>query len=93
VAAYMNPHEIMARFRALEPLQQAVTVGVLFLLINYAYYYFATGMKIVTAAEHSLYAAILFMCVYYFTTVTLVRKSMAETARSKAKGPKGRRKV
>jgi hypothetical protein len=87
-----NPDELMTRFKRLVPFQQAVVVGVLFLLVNYIYYYFATGMKIVMAAERSLYAAILFMCVYYFTTVIIAKKSMAESARSKAKGPKGRRK-
>lgn len=88
----MNPSDLMIRFRQLVPIQQAAVVGALFLLINGIYYYFATGMKIVATMEASLYSAILFMCVYYFTTVIITRKNTAEEARSKAKGPKGRRK-
>ncbi len=91
--ALMNPNDLMVRFRQFTPLQQASIVGVLFLFINGLYYYFATGMKIMETVESSLYAAILFMCVYYFTSVMIAKKVSAETARSKAKGPKGRRKL
>ncbi len=85
--------ELLTRFRQLVPFQQAVVVGILFLLINGLYYYFVTGLKIVETIESSLYSAILFMCVYYLTSVVITKKITAEAARSKAKGPKGRRKL
>ncbi len=74
------------------PFEQAAIIGVLFLVVYGGYAYFIAGMEIMKAFETSLYSAILFMCVYYFVTIIIIRKSAVETTRSKAKGPKGRRK-
>ena len=88
----MEPSDLIIRFRQLVPFKQAVIVGLLFLLIYGIYGYFIAGLEFMNAMESALYSAILFMCVYYFTTVILVRKTAVDAARSKAKGPKGRRK-
>ena len=88
----MEPSDLIIRFRQRVPFEQAVTVGALFLIVYGAYSYFIAGQEIMKALETSLYSAILFMCVYYFTTIIVLRKSAVEATRSKAKGPKGRRK-
>ncbi len=88
----MEPGDLIIRFRQLVPFEQAVMVGVLFLIVYGSYSYFIAGQEIMKAFETSLYSAILFMCVYYFTTIIMVRKSAVDATRSKAKGPKGRRK-
>ena len=88
----MEPSELLVRFRQLVPFKQAVMVGLLFLITFGLYSHFIAGLEVMEAIQTSLYSAILFMCVYYFTTIIMVRKSAAEAARSKAKGPKGRRK-
>ncbi len=88
----MEPSELIVRFRQLVPFKQAVIIGLLFLLVFGTYAHFIEGLEAMKALETSLYSAILFMCVYYFTTIIIVRKTAVEAARSKAKGPKGRRK-
>lgn len=88
----MEPSDLIIRFRQRVPFEQAVIIGLLFLLVFGAYSHFIAGLEIMKAIETSLYSAILFMCVYYFTTIIIIRKSAVEATRSKAKGPKGRRK-
>ena len=88
----MEPSELIIRFRQRAPFEQAVIAGLLFLIVYGVYYHFIVGQEIMRALEFSFSSAILFMCVYYLTTIILVRKSAVEAARGKAKGPKGRRK-
>jgi len=88
----MELSELIIRFRQRAPFEQAVIAGLFFLVVYGIYYHFIAGQEIMKALEASLSSAILFMCVYYFTTIVLVRKMAVETTRSKAKGPKGRRK-
>ncbi len=88
----MEPSDLIIRFRQRVPFEQAIMMGVLFLMIFGAYAYLIEGLEIMKALETSLYSAILFMCVYYFVTIIILRKSAVEATRSKAKGPKGRRK-
>ncbi len=88
----MEPGELIVRFRQRVPFEQAVIIGLLFLAVYGTYAHFIEGLEIMKALETSLYSAILFMCIYYFTTIIMVRKSAVDVARSKAKGPKGRRK-
>ncbi len=88
----MDPSDLIIRFRQRVPFEQAVMVGALFLVVYGAYSHFIAGLEIMKTVETSLYSAILFMCVYYFTTIIILRKNAVEATRSKAKGPKGRRK-
>ena len=88
----MEPSDLIIRFRQRVPFEQAAMVGLLFLVVYGAYAYFIEGLEVMKTIETSLYSAILFMCIYYLTTIIMLRKSADEAARSKAKGPKGRRK-
>jgi hypothetical protein len=82
----MNPFEMLVRFRRLMPFQQAAIVGLIFLLIYTSYGYFLLGLKPLEAASESIYSSIMFMVVYYFTSVIIMRK--AAQAEKQAKGPK-----
>lgn len=88
----MEPSDLLVRFRQQVPFKQAVIIGLLFLVTYSIYAHFIAGQEIMEAIESSLYSAILFICVYYITTIIILRKSADDAVRSKAKGPKGRRK-
>jgi hypothetical protein len=82
----MSPSEMLVRFRQLMPFQQAVIVGLIFLLIYTIYGYFLLGLKPLEAASESMYSSIMFMVVYYFTSVVILRKGAQ--AEKQAKGPR-----
>ncbi len=82
----MNLHDAMLRFRQLVPFQQAVVVGMLLFVIYAAYNYFFLKLNLVESVSTSIYSAILFMVVFYFTTVIILRKN--DEAMKQSKGPK-----
>jgi hypothetical protein len=82
----MNLNEMLIRFRQLLPFQQAVVVGLIFLLIYTLYGYFFLGQEPIEAAKESIYSVIMFVIVYYFTSVIIMRKAVQ--AEKQAKGPK-----
>lgn len=82
----MNLNETLIRFRQLLPFQQAVIVGLIFLLIYTLYGYFLLGLQPLEAAKESMFSVIMFMIVYYFTSVIIMRKTVL--AEKQAKGPK-----
>lgn len=82
----MNLSELMIRFRGLSPFQQALIAGGVIFAIYWLYDYLSLGMGPIAAASESIYSAIIFTAVYYFTTVIIMRKSMQ--AATQAKGPK-----
>ncbi len=84
--AELNYAGIIIRFRQLMPIKQAAIAGVIFFAIYAIYNYFFAHLSPVEAVSMAMYSAIIFMVVYYFTTVIVTRKSIQ--AASQAKGPK-----
>jgi hypothetical protein len=84
--ALMNPSELLIRFRQLMPFQQTAIVGLIYILIYTLYGYFLLGLKPIDAASESIYPAIMFMVVYYFVSVIIMRK--AAQAEKQSKGPR-----
>jgi hypothetical protein len=82
--------ELMTRFRIMPLLHQAVIAGILFFLLYSIFNKFVMGMTLMLSLETSFYSSILFMAVYYFTSVLIMRKNLQGGT---IKGPKkGRRK-
>ncbi|OPY52010.1 MAG: hypothetical protein A4E48_01300 [Methanosaeta sp. PtaU1.Bin060] len=78
--------DLLIRFRQLVPFQQAVVVGLLIFVIYSAYDYIFLKHSLVESVSSSIYSSILFMVVFYFTTVLILRKSTDIIKQSK--GPK-----
>ncbi len=81
----LNYTDLLIAFRRLVPFQQAVVVGVIFFVIHGLYYLFI-GTGPVEAASTSLYPSLMFLVVYYFTSVFIMKKNVQ--ANSQSKGPK-----
>ena len=82
--------ELMIQFRMMRPLHQAAIAGISFFFIYSIFNKFVMGMTLMLALETSFYSSILFMAVYYFTSVFIMRKNLEAGT---IKGPKkGRRK-
>lgn len=82
----LNYRDLLIRFRQLVPFQQAVVVGMLLFVIYAVYNYLFLKLSPVESVSASIYSAILFMVVFYFTT-TIIRRKSAE-AMKQSKGPK-----
>jgi amino acid permease len=82
----LNYAEIVTRFRQLMPTKQAAIVGVIFFVVYAIYNYFFAHLSPVEAVSMAMYSAIIFVVVYYFTSVVVMRKSIQ--AEKQAKGPK-----
>jgi hypothetical protein len=67
-------------------MQQAAVVGLIFILIYVPYSYFLLHLTLVESLSMSFYSAIMFMVVYYFTSVIIMKKN-AE-AEKQSHGPK-----
>lgn len=83
---YMNPSELLIRFRRLLPFQQTVVAGLILFVIYELYASFVVGLKPLEATRESMYNTIIFMVVYYFATIVIIRKSMQTS--TQVKGPK-----
>ncbi len=82
----LNYTDLLIAFRRLVPFQQAVVVGLIFFVIYalYAFVFLAAGpMEAVTM---SLYPSIMFLVVYYFASVVILKKNMQANVQSR--GPK-----
>lgn len=77
--------DIIIRFRQLKPLQQSAVIGLIFFIINCLYYILLLHMGPVESASISVYSSIVFMAVYYFTTIFVVKKNIQSGS---SKGPK-----
>ena len=82
----LNYRDLILRFRQLVPFQQAVVVGLLLFVIYAAYNFLFLKLGIVESVSASIYSAILFMVIFYFTTVIIMRKNAEMMKQSK--GPK-----
>jgi len=82
----LNYRDLLIRFRQLVPFHQAVVVGLLLFVIYAAYNFLFLRLNLVESVSASIYSAILFMIVFYFTVVIIMRKN-AEVMKQ-SKGPK-----
>jgi len=68
-------------------MQQAAIVGVIFFAINWLYYLLAVRLGPVESASTAIYSSIIFLVVYYFTSVFVMKKSrMVEGSKGPKKG-------
>ena len=82
----LNYADLLFRFRQLRPMQQAAVVGMIFFVIYTPYSYFLLHLRPVESISMAIYSSIIFMVVYYFTSVIITRKSIQ--AANQSKGPK-----
>ncbi|HSD58314.1 MAG TPA: hypothetical protein VLB04_09045 [Methanotrichaceae archaeon] len=82
----LNITDMLIRFRQMTPFQQAVIVGAIIFVIYGLYDYLMLGMGPVEAISTSIYSALIFLVVYYFTSVIIMKKNMQ--AGTQVKGPK-----
>lgn len=82
----MNPSDLLIRFRQMLPFQQTVVAGSILFVVYELYASLVAGLKPLEAARESMYNTIIFMVVFYFATVVIMRKNMQ--AGSQVKGPK-----
>jgi len=78
--------ELVLRFRQYSLMQQAAIAGVIVLLIYIPYSYFLLRLNIVESIVMALYSSILFIVVYYFTSLIITRKT--KKMASQSLGPK-----
>ncbi|MCJ7444270.1 MAG: hypothetical protein MUO26_07045 [Methanotrichaceae archaeon] len=77
----------MARFRMMSPLYQSAVVGILFFLLYGLYATFILSLPYLEALQISLYSAVLFIVIYYFTsTIIMKKRSEAEIVKGPKKG-------
>lgn len=67
--------ELITRFRQYTLMQQAAIAGAIVLLVYIPYSYFLLKLNIVESISMALYSAILFIVVYYITSVIIERKN------------------
>jgi hypothetical protein len=82
----MNPSDLLIRFRQMHPFQQTVVAGLILFVVYELYASLVAGLKPLEAARESMYNTIIFMVVYYFATIVIMRKNMQ--AGTQVKGPK-----
>ena len=78
--------ELILRFRQYSLMQQAAIAGVIVLLIYIPYSYFLLRLNVVESIVMALYSSILFIVVYYFTSLIITRKT--KKMASQSLGPK-----
>ncbi len=82
----LNFADLLIRFRRLMPMKQASIVGLIFFVIYSIYNYFFVHLSLVESVSMATYSAIIFMVVYYFTSVVIMRKTIQMERQSK--GPR-----
>jgi len=85
-AQNLNITDMLIRFRQMTPFSQAVIVGAIIFVIYVLYDYLMLGMGPVESISTSIYSALIFLVVYYFTSVIIMRKNLQ--AGTQVKGPK-----
>jgi predicted TIM-barrel enzyme len=78
--------ELVIRFRQYTLMQQAAIAGVIVLLVYIPYSYFLLRLSVVESIGMALYSSILFIVVYYFTSLIITRKT--KKMASQSLGPK-----
>jgi uncharacterized membrane protein len=82
----LNYADLLIGFRQLMPMQQAAVAGLVVLVVYIPYAYFLLHLNIVESISMSIYSAILFMVVFYFTSVIIRRKN--QQLANQSLGPK-----
>ena len=71
----LNYTDLLIRFRQFMPIQQAVIAGLVVLVVYVPYSYFLLHLSLMKSVSMSIYSSILFMVVFYFTAVIIMRKN------------------
>lgn len=81
-------NDLLARYRALGLFPQALIAGATFLVIYTPYLYFADHLTVIEAARISLSSSLLFLAVFYLTSVLMARKRAQMEAQMADDAPK-----
>ncbi len=71
----LNYANLLIRFRQFMPIQQAAIAGLIILVVYIPYSHFLLHLNLVESVTMSIYSAILFSVVFYFTSVYIMRKN------------------
>jgi hypothetical protein len=71
----LNYGDLLIRFRQLMPIQQAVIAGLAVLVVYVPYSYFLLNLSLMDSIKMSIYSTIIFVVVFYFTAVIIMRKN------------------
>ena len=71
----LNYTDLLIRFRQFMPIQQAVIAGLVVLVVYVPYSYFLLHLSLMESVNMSIYSSILFIVVFYFTAVIIMRKN------------------
>jgi uncharacterized membrane protein len=71
----LNYADLLIRFRQLMPIQQAVIAGLAVLVVYVPYSYFLLNLSLMESIKMSIYSTIIFVVVFYFTAVIIMRKN------------------
>ena len=71
----LNYTDLLIRFRQFMPIKQAVIAGLVVLVVYVPYSYFLLHLSLMESISMSIYSSILFMVVFYFTAVIIMRKN------------------
>ena len=71
----LNYTDLLIRFRQFMPIHQAVIAGLVVLVVYVPYSYFLLHLSLMESISMSIYSSILFMVVFYFTAVIIMRKN------------------
>ncbi len=78
--------DTLIRFRRLRPMQQAAIVGAIFFVLYIPYSHFLLRLSLQESVSMSVFSSIIFMAVYYFTSILINRKAVQAAGQSR--GPK-----
>lgn len=82
----LNYADLLIRYRQFAPMQQAAIAGLVVLVVYVPYSYFLLHLSLVESVSMSIYSSILFMVVFYFTAVIIMRKN--KQLINQSQGPK-----
>jgi len=82
----MNPGDLLIRFRRMPPIQQTAVGGLILFIVYMSYAIFVIRQEPMEAVGESMYNSIIFMVVFYFATVIIMRKKVSNE--SQVRGPK-----
>ena len=71
----LNYADLLIRFRQFMPMKQAAIAGLVVLVVYVPYSYFLLHLSLIESISMSIISAILFMVVFYFTAVIIMRKN------------------
>lgn len=81
-------NDLLARYRALGLFPQALIAGVTFLVVYTPYLYYANHLTLLQAARISGSSSLLFLAVFYLTSVLMSRKRAQIESQIESSAPK-----